>query len=61
MKFFQKKRNEETYETKLLALIKQETDKLLENRKKLSDNLDLCIQGIRSIQRMSGIPEEELI
>lgn len=59
---FQKKRNnKETYESKLLALVKEETDKMLESQKELSKNLDLCIQGIRSIQRMSNIPEEELI
>lgn len=58
MKFFQKKRNNDR---NLIAIVEQETKELRERRAKLSADLDLCIQGIRSIQRMSGIPEEELV
>lgn len=52
MKFFQKKRIEEP---NLVAIVEQETKELRERRAKLSHDLDLCIQGIRSIQRMNGI------
>lgn len=56
---FQKKRNEEqSYNDRLLALVKQETDKMIERREELSKNLDLCIQGIQSIQRMMKIEAE---
>lgn len=58
---FQKKRNEDTFESQVIAMVKEETGKLLESEKKISESLDQCIIGIRSIQRMSGIPEEELI
>ena len=58
MKFFQKNTK---VDNNLLAIVEQETKELRERRAKLSHDLDLCIQGIRSIQRMSGIPEEEII
>ena len=57
MKFFQKNTK---VDNNLLAIVEQETKELRERRAKLSHDLDLCIQGIRSIQRMSGIPEEEI-
>ena len=56
MKLFQKNRNDN-----LLTIVQQETKELEGRRAKLSADLDLCILGLRSIQRMSGIPEEELI
>lgn len=59
---FQKKRNEEeTFQSNLIALVEDEFGKLKESNRKISEGLNQCIIGIRSIQRMSGIPEEEKI
>lgn len=59
---FQKKRNEEeTFQSNLIALVEDEFGKLKESNRKISEGLNQCIIGIRSIQRMSGIPEEEII
>lgn len=60
MKFFQKNTKVDTNRN-LLAIVEQEVNRMSAQRAKLSHDLDLCIQGIRSIQRMSGIPEEEII
>lgn len=59
MKIFQK--NKVDTDRELLAIVEQETKELRERRAKLSHDLDLCIQGIRCLQRSYGVPEEEYI
>lgn len=60
MKFFQKNKKVDT-NYNLVAIVEQETKELVERRAKLSHDLDLCIEGIRCLQKIYGVPEEEYI
>ena len=61
---FQKKRKKQEeslpdFHQKLEAIVEEYCDSIRKSQDELSKNLDLCILGIQSIQRMQGIKQEE--